>query len=435
MQLSMGNERRIMITLFPPQERAKNEIVKDIATHLNSKSKDERRYGLTAPTGSGKTVILVKIIQEIAAQFDNKVAFIWLTIGRGDLTGQTISRLKRDLPGLPINSASDLSSNKNITGSITVINWDALNKTDKEGNQINVAMRDEDNFATICKTTRESNIPIILILDEVHIYANTEKSLTIRNEYINPTYTLEVSATPRTKRWHGSTKLSSKEISDCGLIKNEVKQKTFEKTKNGLRDGAKKLQQIIELAKETNVSYNPRMLVFIPSANQEEDMSVDEMLALFNEFGWTEENGDIVLWMSDRKSKNYERCKDNDSSCKVILTKEAIDTGVDIPSIQVIVQLRPAGNRRTEIQKLGRGLRMPEQKHYGNDLDKLFFYVFDDYEVDDTGAEYVLDLLEDKFKIVKDIRDFGRKTSIVMEKKMSNAYSKVVGFWSKKKDK
>jgi type III restriction enzyme len=407
------------IKLFPPQERAKNEIVKDNKV---------KRWGLIAPTGSGKTIIFTKTIQDIANHFNNKVAFILLTIGRGNLAEQSIEKLKASITTLNILSVSDLSSVSSLEGSVAVINWDALNKTDKDGRPINIIMKQEENFAALCEKTRQANIPIILIIDESHLYAATEKSLTIRHQYIKPNYTLEVSATPKYKKWHGSTKLTTKEVADCGLIKTDIKQNTFAKTEEGIRLGAKKLKDIIGLAEQGNIGYNPRMLVFCPNANQG-DVELDQILNLLsNEFGWTEEAGEVVVWMSNRKSKDYEKCKDNSGVCKVILTKEAIDTGVDIPSIQVIVQLRPAGNRRTEMQKLGRGLRMPFQKHYGNDLDKLFFYVFDDYEVDNTDAEYVLDLLEDKFKVVKDIRDIGRRVEIGYEE----TKSKVVGWFMKK---
>lgn len=417
-----------MLILFPPQQKAKDEITKDIITHLQKPKPSTRSFGLTAPTGSGKTIILTHTIQEVANQLSNKVAFIWLTIGRGNLAEQSIEKLKANISSLSILGVSDLSSVSSLAGSVLVLNWDALNKTDKSGKPINIAMKEEKSFVKICETTRQENIPIVLIIDESHLYAGTIKSTVIRYQHIKPTYTLEVSATPRTKKWHGSTKLTTKEVAACGLIKNDIKQKTFEKTEEGIRVGAKKLNEIIELAKAGSVGYNPRMLVFCPNANQGE-VELETILSLLdNEFGWKEETGEVIVWMSDRKSKDYEKCKDNNGNCKVILTKEAIDTGVDIPAVSVIVQLRTAGNRRTELQKLGRGLRMPYQKHYGNELDKLFFFVFDDYEVDNTDAEYVLDLLEDKFKVIKDIRDVGRR----VEMKVEETKHKVLG-WAKDK--
>lgn len=417
-----------MFNLLPPQSRVKNEIVKDVVAHLSKRQYDKlRTRGFTAPTGSGKTIILTHTIQDIAKQLNNQVAFIWLTIGKGSLVDQCTAKIKDQTEGISIIKAQDLSAIENLAGSVLVINWDTLNKTDEDGQAINIIMKSDDNFPTICEKTRQANIPIVLIIDESHLYANTDKSLVIRNKHIKPTYTLEVSATPKTKKWHGSSKITTKEASDSGLIKKEIKQITFETTVSGIRIGAKKLQSLISLASENQVGYIPKMLVFIPNATEGKNPDLDLVLALLeNEFEWKEEAGDVVVWMSDRKSKNYEDCKDNNGQCKVILTKEAIDTGVDIPSVQIIVQLRPAGNRRTELQKIGRGLRMPYQKHYGNDLDRLFFYVFDDYEIDNTDAEYVLDLLEDKFKFVKNVRDVGRRIDVAID----GATNSAVGWYN-----
>ena len=107
------------------------------------------------------------------------------------------------------------------------------------------------------------------------------------------------------------------------------------------------------------------------------------------------------FWLSKYKSKNHELCKNNISQCKVILTKEAIDTGVDIPAIQVIVQLRSVSSVQVEVQKLGRGFRMPKQHHYQNALDKLYFYVFNDHVLDWTGAEYLQAVLERRYSLIR----------------------------------
>ena len=59
--------------------------------------------------------------------------------------------------------------------------------------------------------------------------------------------------------------------------------------------------------------------------------------------------------------------------------KQAISTGWDCPRAKVLVKIRENMHEDFEIQTLGRIRRMPEGKHYGNEvLDNCYLYTFDD---------------------------------------------------------
>lgn len=397
------------IRLRACQEKARDAIVDDIITHLQDSDNTKRRFGLIAPTGSGKTLIVSKAIKQVSAQMNDKVAFILLTLEKGELVTQSQSSLKQHLNQTPIGkNIFTIDDTHSVAGtlanSIMIVGWESLNKEDKDGNPISTFMKQGDNqsFPDLCQATRDAGIPIVLIIDEAHAYAFTDKSLVIRNKHINPAYTLEVSATHKCDDWNNHYKVEFRDVVKAGLIKNDIRRITFLTSKDGVRAGANKLKELISLAEQTNVPYNPKMLLFVPNTNQENDERPEIAKLLKDEFSWTEEGGDVVFWMNDWQSKDHLSCKDNLSNAKVIITKQAIDTGIDIPSIQVIVQLRPVGNVRVETQKIGRGLRMPEQQHYKNDLDKLFFYVFNDHELDYAGAEYLKDALERRCSNIKD---------------------------------
>ena len=53
---------------------------------------------------------------------------------------------------------------------------------------------------------------------------------------------------------------------------------------------------------------------------------------------------------------------------KVLIFKQAIALGWDCPRAQVLVMLREIKSEAFQIQTVGRIIRMPEAKHYGNDL-------------------------------------------------------------------
>lgn len=63
------------------------------ATSIGSK----KEVLLQAPTGSGKTIILLSYIEEYLKE-NNKVIFVWLTPGKGDLEEQSRKKMVKFLP-------------------------------------------------------------------------------------------------------------------------------------------------------------------------------------------------------------------------------------------------------------------------------------------------------------------------------------------------
>jgi type III restriction enzyme len=268
-----------------------------------------------------------------------------------------------------------------------------------DGRPINIAMQEgeKSNFPMMCDETKK-NVPIVLIIDESHTHADTEKSKRIRQQIIAPTYTILASATP-TSNGDQIHKITYKEVARSGMIKKSIITQEFATYRDGVLSAAEQLQKLIVLAKETGVPFSPKMLLFVPNADKNgKNGKVEEILLLLKDkFNWDEKSGAIKLWVSgEGRSKNVEECKGNLNETRVIITKEALDTGVDIPSIQVIVQLRPNKNVRVQIQKIGRGLRMPEQRHYQNKLDALFFFTFTGFKehVDWTDAKFLKEELD-----------------------------------------
>lgn len=389
------------------QERVANAIVEDIVAHLKSDHEyKERRYGFIGVTGSGKTITTSKIIKRVSKRMDGDVMFVYITLGKGDLDGQVrekmVTYMYRSPSGVRVMDTATACKSSEIENVLIVENWSKLNQTDKDGKPKNAVMKEGESglsFPQLCEYARTQNIPIVLILDEVHHTAFSDKSLEIRHKQIRPTYTLEVSATPKVvDAWHGSQRISFDDAVKSGLVKKFIRRDTFIATNDGLKLGIARIKDCLPIAEQTKTNFDPRMLVFVPNG----ETGIEDVLATIkSESGWSEETGEVVIWMSKHKSENYLRCKDNRSNVRVIITKEAIDTGVDIPAVQVIVQLRPTKSRTVEVQKLGRGLRMPEQKHYGNALDSLYFYVFNDHELDFTGVDYLKDHIEKKYSVIK----------------------------------
>ena len=124
-----------------------------------------------APTGAGKTVILIKYINFYLNNTNGKTAFIWLCPGKGNLEEQSYAKMReltpsvdsRDLPYSMLLGFDDRS--------ITFVNWELV--TNKKNN----ALKDGErrNLFDCIDEAHNNGIKFILIIDEEHLN-NTKKA-------------------------------------------------------------------------------------------------------------------------------------------------------------------------------------------------------------------------------------------------------------------
>ena len=92
----------------------------------------------------------------------------------------------------------------------------------------------------------------------------------------------------------------------------------------------------------------------------------------------TYENQKLAVWL-DKKKENIENISENNAEPIALIMKQAIATGWDCPRAHILIKLRDNMNETFEIQTIGRIRRMPEAKHYEDDLlDSCYLYTLDD---------------------------------------------------------
>lgn len=120
----------------------------------------------------------------------------------------------------------------------------------------------------------------------------------------------------------------------------------------------------------------PLVLIQFPSGQPETILAVETKLA---EMGYTYENGMIAKWMADEKINLTDNFTSNDGIPVFLLMKQAISTGWDCPRAKILIKLREGMSENFEVQTIGRIRRMPEAKHYEDDLlDFCYVYTFDE---------------------------------------------------------
>ena len=356
------------------------EAIDDLI-YRNKKLLDKNEKGkicvFQAPTGSGKTIIVAKFIEELIKElFESDLCFIWVSPGKGELHKQSKRSLDKIFDGAPrvslLESEFSGSRERIVQNEVVIVNWEKIrNKDGETGEWKNTLMKDGErvNFRDVLEKTREQR-KIILIIDESQVGFNAERANEIR-EIINADLTLEVSATPiLTSKTDEIIKVGSNEVIEQGMIKKEIiinegidDVKAKDSQDLILEASYQKRLKLKDLFKKEKSNINPLVLIQIPTSEAGED-KIKVIKQFLNKKGITEENRKLAIWMSEKKTPNLEWIEENDSEVEFLIFKQAIDTGWDCPRAHILVKFREIRSEIFEIQTVGRILRMPEQKHY-----------------------------------------------------------------------
>lgn len=370
------------------QVTAIGQLVKSVS-ELLAKDASNKVCVFQSPTGSGKTVMVAKFIEEIIKELpETDLCFLWVSIGKGDLHKQSKKSLERIFDGFPnVNLLEEEffgSRNYIEQNEVVVVNWEKLYSKyasgENKGDWKNKVMRAGEgvNFIELLETTREKR-KIILIIDESHYASDAQRTSELRN-IISADVTLEMSATPKIQpsmqdQAKGIAKfvyVDPKFVIEEGMIKKEL---IINENLEKLVDDEKTSQDIIieaaynkrlELKQAyTNAGSNINPLCLIQLPNAEAGVAKKEVIEAFlADKGITETNGKLAVWLSEEKSDGLDVISDFESDVEFLLFKQAIDTGWDCPRAHILVKLRDIQSYTFEVQTVGRILRMPEQMHY-----------------------------------------------------------------------
>lgn len=399
----------LIINLFEFQEQTVIKLI-DLTT------KKDRKQTITvkAPTGSGKTIILIDFIEEYLNNVDNNTAFIWLCPGKGNLEEQSCDKMQKFAPHRKTQNLFDALLSGFEPGSTTFINWELVTKKG------NTAIRDSErkNMFDCIADAHRKGTEFIAIIDEEHSN-NTIKAKNIIDAFAAEQI-IRVSATAIENKRYEFIEIDEMDVIAAGLITKALY------INEGVEDGTEitdDYDYLLNLAdekrKEISARYQqaiknirPLVLIQFPNGQPETILAVEKKLEAM---GYTYDNGMVSKWMSEDKKDLPHNLTDNDATPVFLLMKQAISTGWDCPRAKILVKLREGMNESFEIQTIGRIRRMPEATHYEDDLlDFCFVYTFDEkYKAGlisniDKAYETRRLFLKDKcktFTLEKEIRD------------------------------
>lgn len=397
----------------------------------------EKSIVFKAPTGSGKTIMMQAFLKRLAEVPRTKeVSFVWISVN--DLSRQSKRSFERNLSGskLVFSELSDLTDGEIKGNEILFINWESIRSISKETGEWKVlAMKENErnaNLPTYLENTHKADRDIVLIVDESHRSLNTEKAQELIGRYIRPKLQIEVSATPDSANYDQKVEVGIEDVIEAGMIKQEIlinpdvdsdSEGISETDRFILAKAIEKQQELTERYASLSSPVRPLVLIQLPSESKStSDLDRTKLervkRILSEEFGMTTENKRLAVWL-DKEKVNLEGIEEFDSLVEVLIFKQAIATGWDCPRAQILVMFREIGSITFQIQTVGRILRMPELKHYGDQyLDKA--YVYTDLETAKIGIhETAKNLIKDRF---------GKRSERYKEIKLPSAFLKRVEY-------
>ena len=403
-----------MIELRDYQKKVVESLKAKVQNVLNTP--DNEVVIFQAPTGSGKTVMVSEMLKQLVKENHKKYSFVWVSVRMlHEQSKEKLEKYYEDDRLIQCSYFEDLEDRQIGENEILFINWHSINKKD-----INIYVREneqDNNLNAIIQNTKEEGREIILIIDESHHTASSEKSKELI-ETIGPKVTIEVSATPHLKENVSEIeKVHITQVKAEEMIKSEIAvNPEFLDIKIGLKSSdeliieqaLKKREELVKFYEKEDSNINPLVLIQLPDQKGNLINKKDDVVKILKDkFKITEENGKLSVWLSEEKTDNLANIDKNDNEVEVLVFKQAIALGWDCPRAQILVIFRESKSFTFTIQTIGRIMRMPELKYYTEeDLNKGYVFTnLPNIEITEDYAKDYITVYEAKrdSKLYKDI--------------------------------
>lgn len=345
------------------QERAISELVQSLS------EKDDVVF--KAPTGSGKTFIMARVMDEVISKDDN-VVFIVSSLSKANLAQQNYDKFNEYLElGLVQHLNPHLiSSETSCESALYIPSVNNVYVLPQALYKAKSKLKGQQAFLKLLLEIKNHGRVLYLIKDESHVATNNLDELkSFFTKIIN------ISATPKKKP---DVEISEQDAVNACLIKRVQYCSSSDYGDDDFSVDSlqyKELLKALDYLKECKKDYleksniNPCLIIQISNKDLgEKQFNVIERALGFSEYkdlkwvGYAKDpkvcqTNDQMIKTSPQKWEKY--CKPNDSTIDVIIFKMAITEGWDIPRANMLFQIRDSKSKQLDVQVLGRVRRNP----------------------------------------------------------------------------
>ena len=333
---------------------------------------------LQSPTGSGKTLVLGRVLEGLRGALSRPVVWLWFAPYSGLVT-QTREALVAQCGGLRVRDvAKDREPNGTRDGDVFIQTWATVAASNKDARKVRRTSEAALSFDDLIASWRDAGLFVGVVIDEAHLNfgASANVAAGFYLDHIQPDFTILATATPSDEKLDAFEQKAGIEVAsrvvvpraevvDAGLNKVGLKLGVI-RFREGDRDlidheqatlqaGWTQHCRVRERLKERGLAVSPLMLVQVEDQAQGAEDPVKRVREKLVEIGV--DDAAIATHTSGQPDPDFHSLA-YDPDIHVLIFKVAVATGFDAPRAWTLVSVRPNRGRDFGMQIVGRIMRV-----------------------------------------------------------------------------
>lgn len=333
---------------------------------------------LQSPTGSGKTLVLGRVLEGLRGALSRPVVWLWFAPYSGLVT-QTREALVAQCGGLRIRDvAKDREPKGTRDGDVFIQTWATVAASNKDARKVRRTSEAALSFDDLIASWRDAGFFVGVVIDEAHLNfgASAKVAAGFYLDHIQPDFTILATATPSDEKLDAFERTAGIEVAsrvvvpraevvEAGLNKVGLKLGVI-RFKEGDRDlidheqatlhaGWTQHCRVRERLKEHGLAVSPLMLVQVEDQAKGTEDPVKRVRDKLVEIGV--DDAAIATHTSGQPDPDFHSLA-YDPDTHVLIFKVAVATGFDAPRAWTLVSVRPNRGRDFGMQIVGRIMRV-----------------------------------------------------------------------------
>ena len=333
---------------------------------------------LQSPTGSGKTLVLGRVLEGLRGALSRPVVWLWFAPYSGLVT-QTREALVAQCGGLRVRDvAKDREPNGTRDGDVFIQTWATVAASNKDARKVRRTSESALSFDDLITSWRDAGFCVGVVIDEAHLNfgASAKVAAEFYLDHIQPDFTILATATPSDAKLDAFEQKAGIEVASrvivpradvvlAGLNKKGLKLGVI-RFREGDRDLIDHEQATLQAGwtqhcrvrarlKEHGLAVSPLMLVQVEDQAKGAEDPVKRVRDKLVEIGV--DDAAIATHTSGQPDPDFHSLA-YDPDTHVLIFKVAVATGFDAPRAWTLVSVRPNRGRDFGMQIVGRIMRV-----------------------------------------------------------------------------